>query len=356
MACKNEVRHLMSTVAKIGGMSVLTDDKIKDDIILLKQEIVENITLFEKSGQWQPIKSRIDGADNAYKKVQKIVAEKLELDETKLTPVIYSVIVGSMIDKKTRNKDKYSNEIAMNDERLKQYLIGRALSKNADEIIAIYKDAVDGKDIQDRVTVKDNLIINSLLNEQHFVSELRKQKSILRVISLPFEKNKRTNNKIYDSFQFDVNSHLDAVYISDDVLSLLSKRANGSNYTHSEFVNELKKKNISAQEFKMIVSYSQRLSDKNSKSQIRKNWLLKQMPGLECVSCHTKAMKTVLFYDKKNLQAQILIPKKLNKREINVIMTIDHIMPSSKGGLDVPQNWQPMCNVCNVIKSDKIIE
>ncbi len=35
------------------------------------------------------------------------------------------------------------------------------------------------------------------------------------------------------------------------------------------------------------------------------------------------------------------------------LMTIDHIIPKSKGGLNIIENLQPMCNTCNAKKADK---
>lgn len=35
---------------------------------------------------------------------------------------------------------------------------------------------------------------------------------------------------------------------------------------------------------------------------------------------------------------------------------VDHIYPSSKGGLDVPTNLVTACEQCNIAKSDKILE
>jgi HNH endonuclease len=36
------------------------------------------------------------------------------------------------------------------------------------------------------------------------------------------------------------------------------------------------------------------------------------------------------------------------------LMTIDHIIPKSKGGKNTLENLQPMCHTCNTKKADKI--
>lgn len=39
-----------------------------------------------------------------------------------------------------------------------------------------------------------------------------------------------------------------------------------------------------------------------------------------------------------------------------VLMTKDHILPRSKGGLNVMENYQTMCQICNAIKGDSMEE
>lgn len=38
----------------------------------------------------------------------------------------------------------------------------------------------------------------------------------------------------------------------------------------------------------------------------------------------------------------------------DVLMTIDHVVPQSKGGRNSLKNYEPMCKVCNEEKADKI--
>ena len=39
--------------------------------------------------------------------------------------------------------------------------------------------------------------------------------------------------------------------------------------------------------------------------------------------------------------------------EDGIILHVDHIMPRSKGGRDELDNYQTLCNVCNIGKSNK---
>jgi 5-methylcytosine-specific restriction endonuclease McrA len=38
------------------------------------------------------------------------------------------------------------------------------------------------------------------------------------------------------------------------------------------------------------------------------------------------------------------------------MITKDHIIPRSKGGKDILDNYQPMCIICNSKKADKLEE
>ena len=77
--------------------------------------------------------------------------------------------------------------------------------------------------------------------------------------------------------------------------------------------------------------------------------------GLKCACCGIEGRyfaKEKHSYDKSyhlNLYA-------FDENDKEVLMTKDHILPKSKGGKDVIENYQPMCVKCNVAKGNKIEE
>jgi len=75
--------------------------------------------------------------------------------------------------------------------------------------------------------------------------------------------------------------------------------------------------------------------------------------GCDCVTCGIKgaffAKEKHSEYDRNyhfNLYA-------LDEDGNEVLMTKDHIIPRSKGGLDVIENYQPMCTRCNEKKGNE---
>jgi 5-methylcytosine-specific restriction endonuclease McrA len=73
--------------------------------------------------------------------------------------------------------------------------------------------------------------------------------------------------------------------------------------------------------------------------------------GLICVSCGTRGEFFALEKDRGG-GIHLDLYGYIDKDE--VLMTIDHIIPKSKGGLNKLINFQPMCKLCNELKSDEI--
>ena len=79
--------------------------------------------------------------------------------------------------------------------------------------------------------------------------------------------------------------------------------------------------------------------------------------GLRCANCGveaTQAVQRVILHKQHPLKNQI--------KESHIdfftddlrMMTVDHIIPKSKGGSNHMNNKQPLCHVCNGAKGDSI--
>jgi hypothetical protein len=77
--------------------------------------------------------------------------------------------------------------------------------------------------------------------------------------------------------------------------------------------------------------------------------------GIQCVE-HPCKLKGVFFALEKwpmgDLHFDLFA---IDEYGDEVLMTIDHVHPKSKGGKDHISNYQTMCKVCNEIKSDEVI-
>jgi len=71
--------------------------------------------------------------------------------------------------------------------------------------------------------------------------------------------------------------------------------------------------------------------------------------GLLCVNCGVKGEFFALEKDKGG-GIHLDLYGLINKEE--VLITIDHIIPKSKGGLNKMINYQTMCKLCNEMKAD----
>lgn len=84
---------------------------------------------------------------------------------------------------------------------------------------------------------------------------------------------------------------------------------------------------------------------------VRLRWEMFRNKGYSCVVCGLTGTHTVLWKDHpeaKGIHADLVC----YTDDGMVMMTIDHIIPKSKGGTDSLDNFQPMCYPCNHAKAD----
>lgn len=74
--------------------------------------------------------------------------------------------------------------------------------------------------------------------------------------------------------------------------------------------------------------------------------------GCTCVSCGLKATK-VLF--RKSDRGKTIVEVIAYKKKKRVLMTVDHTIPKASGGSNRIENLEPMCDICNSRKSNKLL-
>lgn len=78
------------------------------------------------------------------------------------------------------------------------------------------------------------------------------------------------------------------------------------------------------------------------------------LKGTTCVSCKIKAVFFAVEATKPNYQDFHLNLYATTPSGKEIMMTSDHIIPVSKGGMGGLKNRQPMCQICNLKKADKM--
>jgi len=80
-----------------------------------------------------------------------------------------------------------------------------------------------------------------------------------------------------------------------------------------------------------------------------------KIKGVKCVTCNLEgtyfALEKANCQDTKKYHFNLYA---INKYGEEIMMTIDHIIPKSKNGLDVLSNKQPMCVKCNSKKGNNL--
>lgn len=104
--------------------------------------------------------------------------------------------------------------------------------------------------------------------------------------------------------------------------------------------------------FKWIDDNPRRVFFEDGEYRIRMNRaIVFKKKGLTCVSCGVKGLYFALEQDKGG-GIHLDLYGMLDESE-EVLLTIDHIVPKSKGGLNKIINFQTMCKICNESKADE---
>jgi len=99
---------------------------------------------------------------------------------------------------------------------------------------------------------------------------------------------------------------------------------------------------------------------KGKEIKVRRNsdrYILFKEKGLNCVCCGLTANKAYVEMTKYDLECGSTAHINLYHVDSNgkrILFTKDHIIPRSKGGPDIQENYQVMCSPCNQKKDDKI--
>ena len=105
-------------------------------------------------------------------------------------------------------------------------------------------------------------------------------------------------------------------------------------------------------EIKKTISLQEALENIKSNYNIATRYLVYIYKGFNCASCDRKASFARLERHKKSTSKRNHYNFYCND---GMMMTVDHIVPRSKGGINKLSNMQPMCENCNSKKSDNML-
>lgn len=91
-----------------------------------------------------------------------------------------------------------------------------------------------------------------------------------------------------------------------------------------------------------------------------RRWTCYKLKGFTCVSCNKTATHIIVWAEltKSNKEGRARRTKGFHVdafiKDHDMLLTVDHIIPRSKGGENNQKNLQPMCELCNITKGDTI--
>lgn len=149
-------------------------------------------------------------------------------------------------------------------------------------------------------------------------------------------------NKYLDVGEFDIEYVLENYVIYSEKCDL-----------DIEYNPQIKIKNINKRKLRRMMDKSEIGSD-GIEYKIMPNsdrYILFKEKGLVCPICGLKATKAILMKERNgNKRAHFEFYGEKDGELI--LFSKDHIFPKSKGGLDIQENYQPMCQPCNGTKGD----
>lgn len=80
---------------------------------------------------------------------------------------------------------------------------------------------------------------------------------------------------------------------------------------------------------------------------------LMKRDGIECKHCRATAVEVLFHYGCGKVKCKQKYINAINSDGQEVQLTLDHIIPASKGGVKILENLQILCNVCNTKKGNK---
>lgn len=96
------------------------------------------------------------------------------------------------------------------------------------------------------------------------------------------------------------------------------------------------------------------IQDYKNKQYIKDRKILKllEKQNYQCKFCSIIALELIILYDKNSSKIDFIV-NALNSNGEERKMTIDHIVPKSKGGKNHSNNCQILCYQCNQKKGNK---